>query len=131
MKIVVDTSVWVDYFNGIRTDQTIKLDAALDNNTPIFVGDLILCEVLQGFRLSRSLSVAKILFETLELGPMSSLEIAENAATNYRLLRQKGITPRNTIDVLIATFCLKNNYVLLHNDSDFIALEKHLGLQTA
>jgi predicted nucleic acid-binding protein len=128
MRIVVDTSVWVNYFNGIRSPQVLKLDKAIDDNAPIFVGDLIICEVLQGFRFPKSLSAAKSLFQTLERGPMTSVYLAEQAADNYRALRSKGITTRNSIDVMIATYCLENNARLLHEDRDFIPFEKHLGL---
>ncbi|MBV6394812.1 MAG: Ribonuclease VapC15 [Anaerolineales bacterium] len=126
--LLVDTSVWVDYFNGIENPQTDYLHENLDR-TPILVGDLILAEILQGFRsVSDFEKVRRVLGKFIQ-ADMVGTELAVQSARNFRFLRQKGITVRKTIDSLIATFCIENDHQLLHNDSDFDGYEKHLGLQ--
>jgi predicted nucleic acid-binding protein len=126
--LVVDTSVWVDYFNGIENPQTNYLHAIL-NQTPILIGDLILAEVLQGFRHDPDFeSVRRALRRYVQVNMVSPV-LAVQSARNYRLLRQKGVTVRKTIDSLIATYCIENNHELLHNDSDFDGYETYLGLR--
>ena len=127
--IVVDSSVWIDYFNGAATRETALLDDILDAE-PVLTGDLILCEVLQGFRSGRDARRAGDALDTLHFAPMVGREIALASARNYRHLRARGVTVRKTIDMLIATFCLENGHRLLHADRDFDAIEAHLGLQT-
>jgi predicted nucleic acid-binding protein len=126
--LVVDTTVWVDYFNGVENPQTDYLHAVLDK-TPILIGDLILAEVLQGFRHDPDFEKVRRVLGKYIQGNMVSPALAVQSARNYRLLRQKGITVRKTIDSLIATYCIENDHELLHNDSDFDGYEKHLGLQ--
>ena len=126
--LVVGSTVWVDYFNGLRTPQTDYLDAVLDR-VPILVGDLILTEVLQGFRTNADFEDARSALSKFIQYGMVGLELALQSARNYRFLRQNGITVRKTIDSLIATYCIENNHELLHNDSDFDGYEQHLGLQ--
>lgn len=128
--VVVDSSVWIDYFNGKDTLQTERLGSLL-SGTIIVVGDLILAEVLQGFRDDRDYKIAKSLLEELELVAMSDIDIALKSANNYRLLRKKGMTVRKTIDCLIATYCIENQLPLLHSDKDFDAFSKYLGLKLA
>lgn len=126
--IVVDTTVWVDYFNGIENPQTDFLNSALDKS-PILIGDLILTEVLQGFRHDPDFEkVRRALGKYMQVS-MVSPDLAVQSARNYRLLRQKGITVRKTIDSLIATYCIENEHDLLHNDNDYDGYEKHLGLR--
>ena len=126
--LVVDTSVWVDYFSGVKNPQTDFLDTILDN-TPIIIGDLILAEVLQGFRYDPDFEkVRRVLGKFMQVS-MVNPALAVQSARNYRFLRQKGITVRKTIDSLIATFCIENDHQLLHNDSDFDGYEEHLGLR--
>ncbi len=125
--IVVDTSVWIDYVNGINTDQTELLDRALLQSR-IITGDLIITEFLQGFRSTKDLAKGKQLMEALECHDFVGKEMAVRAAEHYRTLRKNGITVRKTIDVLIATFCIAHGYELLHNNRDFDAMEKVLGL---
>ena len=126
--ILVDTSVWIDYFNGIDSLETDTLDKALGNET-VAIGDLILIEILQGFRTDKQYNMAKELLEPLQKFEMLGLDIAVRTADNYRTLRKKGITIRKTADIIIATYCIENNIPLLFTDRDFIPLVRHLGLQ--
>ena len=127
--IVIDSSVWIDYFNGVDNRETALLDGVLGVE-PVVIGDLVLAEVLQGFRAERDVRRARRALETLVFEPMAGREIALASAGNYRRLRAKGVTVRNTIDMLIATFCMENGHTLLHSDRDFDPIEKHLGLET-
>ena len=126
--LIVDSTVWVDYFNGVRNPQSDYLDQIADQ-TPILIGDLILAEVLQGFREDTDFEKARRAFGRYMQVEMINPELAVQSARNYRLLRKKGITVRKTIDSLIATYCIENGHDLLHNDSDFDGYEKHLGLR--
>lgn len=127
--IVVDSSVWVDYFNGVGTRETALLDSILGLE-PVVIGDLILAEVLQGFRTDRDMRRARATLDTLIFEPMVGRDIALASASNYRALRAKGVTVRKTIDMLIATFCMENRHALLHSDRDFDPIEEYLGLAT-
>ncbi len=127
--IVVDSSVWIDYFNGKTTRQTDLLNALLDQEL-IVVGDLILTEVLQGFRTDRDFQRARQLLDTFLFAEMLGKELALASAQNYRRLRGKGITVRKTIDVTIATFCIQNQLPLLHCDRDFDTMVRYLKLET-
>ena len=126
--LVVDSTVWIDYFNGVETPQTGFLDRVLDQ-TPILVGDLILAEVLQGFRQDADFEKARRSLGKFLQASLAGTEIAIQSARNYRTLRQKGVTVRKTIDNLIASFCIENDHELLHSDSDFDCYEKHMGLK--
>jgi predicted nucleic acid-binding protein len=125
--ILVDSSVWVDFFNGLETQQTDALNDLLGHE-PVLIGDLILTEVLQGFRRDADYRKARALLDTLELRVLGGKAIALAAADNYRRLRRRGVTPRKTIDMIIATYCLAHGLKLLHADRDFEVLEKELGL---
>jgi predicted nucleic acid-binding protein len=125
--ILVDTSVWVDYFNGKPTTQTNLLDDLLTRDR-LLTGDLIVAEVLQGFRSERDFRTAQELMDLLEFREMVGREVALASARNYRLLRARGATVRKTIDVIIGTFCLQNGHQLLHSDRDFDQIERYLGL---
>jgi len=126
--ILVDSSVWIDYFNGKITKQTNQLDALLSNEL-IVVGDLILTEVLQGFKRDQDYNNAKRLLDSFMFMEMLGKHMAVKSAKNYRDLRGKGLTVRKTIDVIIATFCIENNLTLLHCDRDFVAIEENLNLR--
>ncbi len=129
--VLVDSSVWIDYFSTDRsTPQTEHLEQ-LVSTTPIVVGDLILAEVLQGFKSDSDYKTARSLLENFELVNISNTDIAIKSADNYRQLRKKGLTVRKTIDCLIATYCIENNIALLHSDRDFDAFVKNLGLKLA
>lgn len=127
--ILVDTSVWIDYFNGLESQETNLLDIALINDE-VVIGDLILLEILQGFRSDKDYETAKGHLMALHQFSMLSTDIAIKAAENYRILRKKGITIRKTADVIIATFCINNRIPLLFSDRDFIPFKKHLKLQS-
>ena len=126
--ILVDSSVWVDYFNGMACRETDLLDRLLAEES-ILTGDLILTEVLQGFERDKDFHAARKLLEPLPFAHMVGKDVALRSAGNYRLLRRRGVTVRKTIDVLIATFCVMNGHVLLHRDRDFRPMESWLGLQ--
>lgn len=128
--IVVDTSVWVDYFNGRATPATDRLDFLLPREL-LVVGDLILIEVLQGFRSPRNFRRALQYLNALDFRAMVGREVALASARNYRRLRERGVTVRKTIDVIIGTFCIENRHELLHSDRDFDPMARHLGLRVA
>ncbi len=127
--IFVDSSVWIDYFNGRITRQTDLLNDLFLGYEVIVVGDLILTEVLQGFQSDRDFETARNLLDCLVFRQMLGRELAVKSAENYRFLRKKGVTVSKTIDVIIATFCIENNLPLLHSDKDFGAMEEHLALK--
>ena len=126
--ILVDSSVWIDYFRGSDTSQSDKLDSLLGDE-PLAVGDLILTEVLQGFIQERAFHSAQVMLATLEFVVIGGRDVAVEAARNYRRLRSLGITAPKTIDTVIATRCIVSGHELLHDDRDFDAFEEHLGLQ--
>jgi len=128
--IVVDASVWIDFFNGSSTAEVERLDALL-GVIPIAVGDLTLVEVLQGFRYERDAVTARQLFQSLPVLAMLGAQNAYKAAENYRFLRRKGITVRKTIDGIIATACVEAKLPLLFSDRDFLPYVEHLGLEAA
>jgi hypothetical protein len=128
--IFVDSSVWVDYFNGIQSLETNKLDRLLGAE-PVGLGDLVLIEVLQGFKHDRDYNTAKGLLTSLSIFELGGLEMAIKSASNFRLLRKKGMTIRKTIHVLIATYCIENDLSLLHSDKDFGPFHLHLKLRNA
>ena len=125
--IVVDSSVWIDYFTGVKNKQTNKLDETLGLE-PVAIGDLILTEVLQGFRHDKDYEVARTLFEDVSIFDMLGKEMAIQSAENFRALRKKGVTVRKTADVIIASFCIDQKLPLLFSDKDFKPFVKHLGL---
>jgi len=127
--VLVDSSVWVNYFNGIVTWQTEMLDQMLQQ-IPVLTGDLILTEVLQGFRSDKDFMRAKEVMGILPCKEMVGHHIAIQSAKSYRKLRKKGITVRKTIDVIIGTYCITENLPLLHDDKDFDPMAEHLGLKT-
>jgi predicted nucleic acid-binding protein len=126
--ILVDSSVWIDFFNGTSTPQVDKLDSLL-GATPLAVGDLILAEVLQGVRNERQFKQVLNTLEAFVLIELGGKEIAIQAAKHYRTLRNLGITPRKIIDTIIATRCIVSRLTLLHADRDFDVFATHLGLK--
>jgi predicted nucleic acid-binding protein len=126
--ILVDSSVWIDYFKGTITAQTESLDGLLGREL-LAVGDLILTEVLEGFTNERDFDTARKMLTSLTVVELGGQEIAIQAARNLRALRKLGVTVRKTIDTVIATRCIGSGYDLLHNDRDFDPFAKHLGLR--
>jgi predicted nucleic acid-binding protein len=126
--ILVDSSVWIDYFKGTITIQTQKLDGLLGHQ-PLAIGDLILTEVLQGFANERDFNIARKMLRALTVVDLGGQDIAIQAAKNFRALRRLGVTVRKTIDTVIATRCIESGYDLLHNNRDFDPFAKHLGLR--
>jgi len=128
--ILVDSSVWIDYFRGTATPQAEKLDSLLGTE-PVATGDLILTEVLQGFVSDRDFTQAKKLLTSLVVVDLVGQDIAIQAAKNFRVLRAQGITVRKTIDTVIATRCIESRLSLLYSDRDFDPFVEHLGLRSA
>ncbi|MHB8381908.1 MAG: type II toxin-antitoxin system VapC family toxin [Candidatus Binataceae bacterium] len=126
--IVVDSSVWINYFNGRASAETDLLNRLLGTED-LLIGDLILAEVLQGFRFDLDFHRALRQLDALEYRSIAGREIALAAAQNHRKLRALGVTVRTTIDTLIATFCIAGGHQLLHCDRDFDPFERHLGLR--
>lgn len=128
--ILTDSSVWVDYFNGTKSRETDFLDVTLGSE-PVAIGDLILTEVLQGFRGDTDYNLAKTLLLGLTVFDLLGPELAIKAADNYRALRRRGITIRKTADCIIATFCIERRLPLLYADRDFDPFVRSLGLTSA
>jgi predicted nucleic acid-binding protein len=128
--IAVDSSVWIDYFNGRATAETDRLHEALGVQ-PIVIGDLVLTEVLQGFRREQAFLRAYRLLRVFPIATMLGPALAVRAARNYRTLRAAGVTVRKTIDVMIGTYCIERKLPLLYSDRDFDPMVEHLGLRVA
>ena len=125
--IVVDSSVWIDFLNGRDAPHVRRLRAILGKQE-IIVGDLMLCEVLQGLDSERAAREVEAMLRRFEIVPMAGAAIAVAAAGHFRALRRLGITVRKTIDLLIGAWCIENGRPLLHNDGDFRLMSRHLGL---
>jgi predicted nucleic acid-binding protein len=125
--IVVDSSVWIDFLNGRRVAHVAALQSALGRRE-ILIGDLMLCEILQGVVGEQAARRVETLLRRFEIVPMVGETIAIAAARNFRALRRHGFTIRKTIDLLIGTWCIENRLALLHHDSDFRPMARHLGL---
>lgn len=128
--ILVDSSVWIDYFRSADTPQVELLDSLL-GRSPIAVGDLIAAEVLQGVRSEREYTLVKAALEAFDHIDLAGYDLAIKASENFRTLRAKGVTVRKTIDTLIASRCIADNLTLLHADRDFDPFAEHLGLKVA
>lgn len=126
--IFLDSTVFIDYFNGKKNRQVEILDSVLGKEL-VVIGDYVLTEVLHGFRSDKDFQKAKTILLSFPCFDIGGKEIAIQSAKNYRVLRKKGITVRKTIDVMIATFCIENNFALLQNDKDFEPFEKYLKLK--
>lgn len=125
--IVVDSSVWIDFLNGRNAAHVRRLHGILGSEE-IVVGDLMLCEVLQGLASEQSAREVESLLRRFAIATMVGDAIAVTAARNFRYLRSRGITIRKTIDLLIGAWCIENRTPLLHNDGDFRPMARHLGL---
>ena len=125
--VLVDTSVWIDYFRGCDSPQTERLDELLDEER-VATGDLIIAELMQGFRTKSQVAIAQQIIDRLEYYDLVGKEIAFKAAENYRFLRKNGITVRKTIDIVIGTFCIEKKINLLHCDHDYEPMVHYLNL---
>lgn len=142
MKVLVDSSVWIDHLRGVRTRETEILDRLLASLDPelglydaeapadLLIGDLILCEVLRGIPDAREHAAVKEILLSFEVMTIGGVDLALEAADRYRALRRRGVTVRKTIDLLIGTYCIVRDCVLLHSDRDFDPMTRHLGLRT-
>jgi len=126
--IVVDSSVWIDFFDGQHTPGTALLSQMLGQEH-LLVGDLILCEVLQGARSAKHANEIEAAMRRCEFIEMCDVELAVAAATYHRELRAKGITVRKTMNMLIGAYCIGNKHTLLHADCDYEPMQRYLGLQ--
>ena len=127
--ILVDSSVWIDHFRDAAIGPVLRLRALIEHEL-LLVGDLVLCEVLQGVRSDAEARLVEEALREFELVTLVDPELAIIAAANYRLLRGRGVTVRTTVDLVIGTYCIERGHVLLHNDRDFEPMERFLGLQT-
>ena len=142
MKVLVDSSVWIDHLRGVRTRETEILDRLLasldpelglyDGEAPadLLIGDLILCEVLRGIPDAREHAAVKEILLSFEVMTIGGVDLGLEAADRYRALRRRGVTVRKTIDLLIGTYCIVRDCVLLHSDREFDPMTRHLGLRT-
>lgn len=128
--IVVDTSVWIDFLNG-RNSRQVRQLLTLLGGEEVIVGDLMLCEILQGLESESAGAEVETLLRNFDIVPMAGGAIAIAAARNFRSLSRRGITIRKTIDLLIGTWCIENDRPLLHKDRDFHLMARHLGLVEA
>ena len=126
--VIIDTSAWIEYFRIGIPDVVEKVDRCLEQE-PVGIGDLVYCEIMQGIRSSRERGQVSSLLLSLPQFEMVGFAIAEKSAANYRLLRSKDVTVRKTIDMLIGTFCAEHGFQLVHNDSDFDLMARHIGLE--
>lgn len=128
--ILVDSSVWIDFFNGHANAGVERLaDLLADGTAPLTMADLVLFEVLRGFRDEQDFNAARRTLAALPLVEIGGADEAVRAARHYRLLRSRGLTVNSPVDVLLASFCIEHDGALLHNDRDFDALERHAGLR--
>lgn len=125
--ILVDTSAWIDYFQSPDSPAATRVYQALDSDF-VIIGDLVYCEVMQGIQSPRFRKQVDDLFTGLNQVTLGGFEVAKLAAQHYRILREKGVTIRKTIDCIIATFCIKEGIPLIHSDKDFDPFVEHLGL---
>ena len=143
MKVLVDSSVWIDHLRGVRTRETEILDRLLasldpelglyDGEAPadLLIGDLILCEVLRGIPDAREHAAVKEILLSFEVMTIGGVDLGLEAADRYRALRRRGVTVRKTIDLLIGPYCIARDCVLLHSTHDFDPMTRHLGLRTS
>ncbi len=127
--VLIDTSAWIEFLNDGRQDVAHRVEDALESEI-VAIGDLIYCEVMQGLHGQKKRVEVSDLLRSLPRFDLCGFEIAEKASANHRHLRSRGITIRKTIDVIIGTFCIENDLILIHNDIDFTRMASALGLKT-
>lgn len=125
---IVDTTVWVDYFNNVVNPHTEWMARNLYSNQ-IALTDLIVCEILQGIRGENRFEQVSVSLCGLPIVAAHGAELAVASARNYRELRRQGITVRKFVDIWTATTCIERGHSLLHHDRDYDGFEKHLGLR--
>ena len=125
--ILVDTSIWVEFFRSSSSPQSLRLRQVILSQD-VMIGDLIFAELLQGVKTAAEARQVASQMSTISIEPLCGYDIALRSASNYRLLRSRGLTIRGTIDVIIAAWCIENRVPLLHNDRDFAIMETELGL---
>jgi len=128
--ILVDSSVWIDHLRNAVTRPVSHLRSLISREEELLVGDLILCEILQGLRTDTEARLVEEALREFEVVSLVGPELAVKAAANYRFLRSRGFTIRRTIDLIIGTFCIERGHFLLHGDRDFSPMAQYLGLQT-
>jgi len=126
--VVVDTTVWIDYFAGRATPQVDWLERELTSRR-LGLTDLMVCEILQGISSDKQAATVLTALKRFEILDSGGVDVAVASAANYRALRAQGVTVRKTIDCLIATVCIRGGHELLHNDRDFDPFEATLGLR--
>jgi hypothetical protein len=126
--IVVDSSVWIDFFNGVATAEVEQLRAIIGKQ-PLLVGDVMLLEILQGVASEHEARRVESALRQLDVAPMLDPDLAVQGAANYRRLRRRGIMLRKTIDLIIGTFCIVKGHTLLTSDRDFLPMAEHLGFK--
>ena len=128
--ITADSSVWIDFLRGVETTQSQLLDDVLNDSSRDFVLlDVVLMEVLRGYRFEHEWKLANRLLSRLAVQTAGGEEIARSAAALYRQLRKTGVTVRSPIDLLVGSWCIESGCSLIHNDRDFAPMQPH-GLQT-
>jgi predicted nucleic acid-binding protein len=127
MMVLVDTTVWIDFFAARPLHHVEALENLITNREDICICGIILTEVLQGIRKDSQFRKTRDLFDNLIFLSMGYATFLQSAEI-YRTLRRKGITIRKPVDCMIASAAIENEISLLHNDKDFIAIEKHFGL---
>jgi hypothetical protein len=126
--IVVDSSVWIDHLRDVK-NTAVRTLRTIDEPQDIIVGDLVLLEVLQGARNEHHAAIIEQNLRQFRIESMLGMELAVQAARNFRLIRERGVTIRKTVDLIIGTFCIMHGHVLLHTDRDFQPMVDHLGLR--
>ena len=127
--ILVDSSVWIDHLRQVVTNPVSRF-RMLIRHAEFLVGDLILCEVLRGVRSETEAVEIETAMRAFEIVTLCDRDLAVKAAANYRSLRSRGITVRNTVDLIVGTYCIERGHALLHSDRDFEPMERFLGLKT-
>jgi len=127
--ILIDSSVWIDYFNGEVLPHTLKVDEILGTHE-IIMTDLVMAEVLRGFRILKDFEATLKVLDAFRFETTRGRDVAVQAARNFVYLRSLGCTVRKTVDTVIATKCIMSGFELLHNDRDFLPFENFLGLRT-
>ena len=127
--ITADSSVWIDYLGGRSTPKARLLDEVLeDSSHDIVLLDVVLMEVLRGFRFEQEWRLANQVLSALPLKTAGGENVARSAAALYRQLRKTGVTVRGPIDLLVGSWCISSGCALIHNDRDFVPMQQH-GLQ--